>query len=323
MLESLLIAVFVVLMAFVLCTFFVKLVKHSIKKKDKSSAKQQSKPTETAKPKPDEFKISKKSRLSKVSKKALKVDSRSATVEPVFARTPPSAQTTQSKDIEVDQRLTAESEKFIEQFGSAKTGERKVVSFADIKKEQAAAAASAKTAPKEADTLAIDDYEKEWSSGQTLQQNLWSSTQARNFTEHIKPDDFYGHFTGSYSGIKVGAGEASLPSGAQAEAPEEAAFAETAATPNSVPKLGDNEPLRTNVPIFRPPNFNGNKSRFGGFDDSMDNPFMPRSPLDSPFGNPLVNQPQKKSEYDISQAVIGEAILNRKGKNLAKSSKNK
>lgn len=109
------------------------------KRKKKSNAKPQEKPkdagAEIQKPAADTgFKVTKKERLTRVSKKALQTDSRTATVERVFAKTKED-ENADGGEIQISQKLSREDEDLISAIEQINTEERKVVSLDELKKQ--------------------------------------------------------------------------------------------------------------------------------------------------------------------------------------------
>ena len=119
----------------------VMLIILTTKKKTKKTkpAKSIEKPAETQKqetPTQKEspsFKIVKKSRLSRVSKKALQTNARTATVEKVFERTLPMP-TEENKNVYIDP-LEPSHEELLRQLENIEAPSRKVVSLKDLKQE--------------------------------------------------------------------------------------------------------------------------------------------------------------------------------------------
>ena len=156
-------------------SIFISVFKGKKKAKPQKTSKPAEQPKAEEKPaEPDRsFKIAKKSRLSRVSKKALETNARTARVEKVFERTPPMP-STQQTDVYVSP-LDAQSEQLLQSLEGVETSGRKVVSFQELKNQ-------AKPITEE---VVVDDTE-EYSSAKYL-----SSGRA-------------GEITGDYSGIHLG-----------------------------------------------------------------------------------------------------------------------
>ena len=118
---------------------FVALCKAGLFKK-KKKAKKETKKAEPAKkeepkkeePKDRSFKVAKKSKLTRVRKKALETNARTATIERVFERTPPKSLETQ--EILVEQPMEESNRELLEELKSAQT-DQKVVSIAELKRK--------------------------------------------------------------------------------------------------------------------------------------------------------------------------------------------
>lgn len=177
-LEYLLIGVAGLVVIWVLSKLLKK--KKKAKKATKEQAPEQKKeePKEEPKPEPDRsFKIAKKSRLSRVSKKALETNSRTATVEKVFERTPPMPSSTQT-DVYVEP-LEPESQQLLDSLSSVETTDRKVISVKELKQH-------IQPKDKSPNTDYYPSDEEEYSSARYI-----SSGRA-------------GEITGQYTGIHLG-----------------------------------------------------------------------------------------------------------------------
>lgn len=308
MVETIVIVVICCIVAVVALSFASAILKRRKKQKASAKAAQKAEPSGESKPQeaeshePEQFKITKKARLSRISRKALKSDSRTVgtpTIEPVYARTPDAPEA--SGEVVVDQHLSVESEQFLQAVGGANTDGRQVVSLGELKKEQLAASTG-----EQASQANGEPQEEAWSSGQGLKKDLWSSMNARDLNiSPIVNDDFYGHFTGNYTGIKVGA-EVKQP----------------------VETRKDQKPKQPTDSNFTPvPPTAGWQDLSGGVAPLCDG-FMGSSPFfgDSPFGRPVMpsqTASSKKQKFDLGEAVVAEAILNRKGKPLKKDKPDK
>lgn len=118
---------------------FVALCKAGLFKKKKKAKKETKKaePVKKEEPKKEEpkdrsFKVAKKSKLTRVRKKALETNARTATIERVFERTPPKSLETQ--EILVEQPMEESNRELLEELKSAQTDE-KVVSIAELKRK--------------------------------------------------------------------------------------------------------------------------------------------------------------------------------------------
>ena len=116
-------------------SIFISVFKGKKKTKPQKTSKPAEQPKAEEKPaEPDRsFKIAKKSRLSRVSKKALETNARTARVEKVFERTPPMP-STQQTDVYVSP-LDAQSEQLLQSLEGVETSGRKVVSFKELKSQ--------------------------------------------------------------------------------------------------------------------------------------------------------------------------------------------
>lgn len=131
--EILIIGLVAVFLIAILATMFSgKRQKKPKKSKiERTLSKGEEKPAQESAKQDRTFNIVKKGRLSRISKKALQTNARSATVERVFERTPPMTQTAQ-EDIYIDP-LNPESEKLLKEYESINFGKEKVVSFKELK----------------------------------------------------------------------------------------------------------------------------------------------------------------------------------------------
>jgi len=100
-------------------------------KKSKKAEPAQEKKVEE-KPKDTTFKISKKERVTKISKKSIEADSRTATVERVFERTP---EQPESVNTNIEIPLSPEAEAYERELSKVKADDRKVVSFGELQKQ--------------------------------------------------------------------------------------------------------------------------------------------------------------------------------------------
>lgn len=178
-LEYLIIAAAGLVILWVLSKLLKKKKKSKKTTKEQSSVPKKEEPKkEEPKPEPDRsFKIAKKSRLSRVSKKALETNSRTATVEKVFERTPP-----MPTDIQTDvyvEPLEPESQQLLDALSGVEASNRKVISVKELKQRI-----------KPAESLQNTDYypsdDEEYSSAKYI-----SSGRA-------------GEITGQYTGIHLG-----------------------------------------------------------------------------------------------------------------------
>ena len=138
-LEYVIIAICILLSLFVL--YKSGLFKKKKSKKKKAEKPSESKPVKKEEPKPEpadrSFKIQKKSKLSRISKKALQTNARTGTVERVFERTP-SMPETQEQDVYVDV-LKQEDEELIETIKDIEVGDKKIITLRELRQKVAEA----------------------------------------------------------------------------------------------------------------------------------------------------------------------------------------
>lgn len=159
-----------------------KNAKKAIKAKQEKP-KEEPKKEEEKKTEPDRsFKIVKKSRLSRVSKKALETNARTATIEKVFERTPPMPTQT-NQDIYVEP-LEPASQQLLDALEGVDAQNRKVVSIGELKRQAGQSA-------QDIYTSYYPDPTEEYSSEKYL-----SKGRA-------------GEVTGEYTGIHLGSGKRS------------------------------------------------------------------------------------------------------------------
>ncbi len=271
-----------IVVALVKAGIFKKKKKNDNKNQDK---KAESKPQEKSKAEQDTgFKISKKERLTKINKKALETDSRTATVERVYAKTPDKEQDDKPV-IEINQRLSPADEDLVSAISQINTEERKVVSLGELKKQKQA------MEQHEAEVKAAEEKLK--AEGMPIKEGKRMSTGRA------------GEVTGLYSGISIG-GKSNKKE-------------ETKSQTSEIPETDKKKTLEQEIDD----DFFGNSPfsdmPFGG--NPFNSPFG-RSPFDDDFNpfnrNRTKPEPQHKKKFDIVDAVQAEAILNPKFKDKNK-----
>ncbi len=256
----------------------IALIKAGLFKRKKKAKKQE----EPAKAKPDQpkteekkepkenldrsFKIARKSKLSRVSKKALETNARTATIERVFERTPFVPQES-NKDVYV-QPLEAQTEEFYQAVKELDAEGRKIVSLGELKKQT-----------EKAEQNIIEEVDEnnpeEYSSIKYL-----SSGRA-------------GEITGEYSGVHLGR-----------------------------PKPSGSEPNKQN--FAKDNNFESNEDVEQEIQKIINRSKRTPKGFGSNFGyleEPEIPEQKDNDDIDFSDAVVAEAILNPKYKQISKKNK--
>ena len=118
------------------------------------------------------FKIAKKERLSRVSKKALETNARTATIEKVFERTPPMPSQTDA-DVYVE-KLDPASEELLKTLQNVDSSNRKVVSFKELKDQAKILSASDN-----------NDIQEEYSSAKYISRSSAGAIQGNYTGVHL------------------------------------------------------------------------------------------------------------------------------------------